>query len=259
MAASMLIEAGITRSDLPLFHEMPLEEQTSLWQIAQPHFEKEIAYFDEHDRYTDLGAAASGVKLGLLVPVIPKSGHYGIVSPIRHRYDLGRNLPNNQASVPFLHREAEAVLNHIGEDFYSLSRRDDEFRERLQHEGFSAVRLSLCSLLRTTQYQRFIAQQGRFALGRDQDGRDRPSSHEKARALDIDHAGFYAVRSATGQEVGLNRQSNDKDFAAFGRLLPRFKFLLREVIEVYQADGTVMAIEEVPAGWGCWHIAVKAA
>ena len=249
-------EKCLTRADLPLFHEMAASDQAVLWDDAQVHFAEELAYFASCETYPDLEAVVCGVKSETIVPVTQKPGCYGIVSPIRDRYDLSQGLKNNQASVPYLHSEARNVLDSLAEDFHCLSRRDEEFKAGLQQQGFSTIRLSVCSLLRTTQYQRFIASQGRFALGRDNDGPNVTSTHEKARAFDIDHASFYAKRTS-GQEVALNRNSTDVDFSSLGKLLPGFKNLLKQVVSAYQADGTIMALEEVPDGWGCWHIAVK--
>lgn len=249
-------EKILARADLPLFHEMDMADQAVLWGDAQAHLAEELAHFGGCKTYGNLDAVVRDVESGIIVPVMPKPGYYGIVSPIRDRYDLSQKLPDDQASIPYLHRDARNVLDNLAEDFHCLSRQDEEFKARLQQEGFSAIRLSVYSLLRTTRYQRFIASQGRFAIGPDNDGHDRTSTHEKARAFDIDHASFYGERS-NGQEVALNRNSTDEDFKVLGKLLPIFKKLLREVVNVYQADGTIVALEEVPNGWGGWHIAVK--
>ena len=257
MTTAVLGTANTQREILPLFHEMTPHDQDALWQAAQPHFAEETAYFEPYERYADIEAAANDVRQGLLVPVLEMPKHFGIAAPIRYRYEIPGNLGPDEESVPYLQRGAASVLTQLTEDFRCHSRRDDEFRETMQREGFSDMRLSVCSLLRTTQYQRFIATQGRFALGRDAGEVDVASTHEKGRALDIDHAAFYATRANTDEEIPLNRDSSPEDFRSLLRILPRFKTLLRDVITVYKEDDTVMALEEVPQGWGCWHIAVK--
>ena len=257
MTTTVLSPGSLQREILPLFHEMPPHEQDALWQAAQPHFEEETAYFAPYERYTNIDAAANGTRQGVLVPVVEMPKHFGIAAPIRYRYELPGDLRPDEESVPYLQRGAASVLTQLAEDFRCQSRRDDEFSETMQREGFSDMRLSVCSLLRTTQYQRFIAKQGRFALGRDAGEGDVASTHEKGRALDVDHAAFYATRANTGEEIPLNRDSSSEDFESLLRILPRFRTLLRNVITVYQADNTIMALEEVPQGWGCWHIAVQ--
>ncbi|HUP26552.1 MAG TPA: DUF5715 family protein [Candidatus Limnocylindrales bacterium] len=259
MTTTLLAEGGLKRSDLPFYHELPEDQQKALWDAAQPHFEAEMAYFSDYVRYGNLAEVGAGVDQGILVPVTEVPGRFGIARPVRDRYDLNDNRPGDEESVPYLHREAATVLEFLAEDFHCVSQRDDEFRETMESQGFSEARLSVYSMTRTTRYQRFIASQGRFAIGRDEKTKGLGSTHEKARAMDVDHSAFYAVRNDTGQEIALNRDADDKTFEALGKLLPRFKVLLRQVVTAYHDDGTVFAIEEVPNGWGGWHIAVKAA
>lgn len=259
MTAITLVEGALKRSDLPYFHELPQDHQSHLWAEAQDHFDEELAYFNGFYTYTDMASVRNSVDKGILVPVTEKPGQFGVARPIRDRYNLSGNFQDHEASFPYLQHDAAVVLDFLTDDFRCKANRDDEFSELLAQEGFSAARLSVYSLLRLPRYQRYIASQGRFALGRDQDYPERISTHAKARAADIDHAAFYATRSDTGEEIALNRDSDDKSFAALGKLLPRFRTLLREVITTYHNDGTVMAIEEVPQGWGGYHIAFKAA
>jgi len=257
MTALVLAGNELSRSDLPYFHEMPPDQQTALWEAAQPHFAEEMAFFSGYVRYGNLPEVSAGVNQGILVPVTERPGRFGIARPVRDRYDLRQDRPVSEESVPYLHRNAATVLDFLAEDFHCLSQRDAEFSETMSREGFSEARLSVYSMLRTTRYQRYLASQGRFAIGRDEKTKGLGSTHEKAFAMDIDHAAFYAVQNDTGQELALNRDADDRTFAALSKLLPRFKTLLRQVVTAYQNDGTVMAIEEVPKGWGGWHIAVK--
>lgn len=158
-----------------------------------------------------------------------------------------------EGSVPYIHKDAKVVLDGLAADIHNTGKRDDDFMDTLNQAGFNDFMCSLYSFTRITPYQAYIASQGRFAVGSD--GVEAVSTHERAKATDIDHAGFYGLR---GDEiVSLNRESSEENFRVLARALPKYREILARVIGNYVAEDMIMALHELPQGWGGYHVAVK--
>lgn len=244
------IETAIPRDDLRHFHEMSLDEQAAEWESNQEYLAIEAEQTENLTIYPYLEAVNFGLSSGKLQWVEPQTDDYRIVLPIRDRNQIP--LEEDQGSLPILHSHSASILSILAKDVKAVGSDDNELMTAFDRNGITDWRLSVTSLLRTTVYQRVIAKQGRMAVGRD--GSDRHSSHEKGVAFDIDHGGLY-VATPDGQEVPINRKSNDANFAILSQALPAYRKVLRKVIGLYEDAGVVTALEEVPNGWGCWHIA----
>ncbi len=240
----------IQREDLRYFHEMSGEEKAVEWEKTRDYLAKEAKYFENTAVYPHLEAIDSGINSGSLVPIHPSEGLYGIVSPIRNRYSLPGS--DTEGSVPYLDPRAATVLSDLSSDI-KRSCEQSGIKEILESQEILDFRISLTSLTRTSAYQRIIAMQGRLAVGLD--GGTQHSVHEMGLAFDIDHSGLY-VTPQNGIEIALNRDAGEADFNRLATILPAYRKQLRNVIETYQQNGTVLALEEVPNGWGAWHVAV---
>lgn len=244
---------SLERSDLPYYHELPEMKRLELWKSAQDHLVEELQYFEGDKVYKSIDMVAADISSGELVAVEPTNGLYGIANPVRDR----KQLPTcpEEGSVPYINSGSKITLDAIAYDVRTEGHQDGSFMEKLRKEGFDDFMVAVYSLTRISPYQAFIAAQGRFAVGSD--GSSVVSTHERARAADIDHSGFYAVRANTNEIVALNRNAPDREFALFGRLLPSYKAILGKVIERYVQDDAIMALHEIPDGWGGYHIAFK--
>lgn len=242
------------RSDLQLFHEMSPDQRAASWRSAQPYLRHEEKVFEGIEPFTDLTAARHGIRRGLLVPVYSQEQTFGIVAPIRSRHSLPTN--EKEGSIPYLQPHTAAVFYDFMADTRRAVMADEACVEELSRGGFRSLRLSACSFTRVTGYQTHIAAQGRPASGYD--GRPRTSVHEAGKGFDVDHGAVYATRNS-GQEIPLNRDAAPEDAAILYRLLPPLRAAMRAAISIYQQDGTVMALEEIPTGWGVWHVAVPEA
>lgn len=247
-------ESQLRREDLPYYHDLPDDERTFLWESAKDHLAEEMRYFEGQKIYKNMQMIAEDIRAGELVVVEPVVGLYGIANPIRSRYHLP-SLPT-EGSVPFIHKKAKPVLDAIAADVHAVGQQDSEFMEQLGEYGFTDFMIAVYSLTRTSPYQSYIAHQGRrFAVGSD--GKEATSTHERAKAADIDHSGFYAIKGESGEIVTLNRDVPDREFALFGKLLPKYKAILAQVIDSYVEENAIMALHEIPNGWGGYHVAFK--
>ncbi len=245
-------EQELTTADLRYFHEMDEAEKSDLWENAQSFLVNEAANLETGTTiYPHLEAVNTGLMYGGLVSVDPNNDLFGIVSPIRQRHRLPRS--EIEGSLPILHSHTSEVLASLASDIKQTGSDDAQMFEVFDRNGISDFRISVTSLLRTTLYQKKIASDGRFAVGYDGSS-PQHSAHERAVAIDIDHGGMYVTFKKGLVEVPLNRESPNELFNIFAQVLPVYRRVLRKVINAYMEESVVMALEEVPNGWGCWHV-----
>lgn len=242
----------LTRTDLPLFCELTRREREDEWTRVRQQISEELLYFANVDPFAGIKDVSDAITQRTLVAVRSSADAFGIVMPIRDRVKLP--VPEARASVPYLRPHTLNVLHDMASDLQYEAKNNDEWQQQLEETSLERFRPAITSMTRTSTYQRMIANAGALAIGRE--GSKDHSTHEKGYAFDIDHGAFYATASA-GQESALNRRASSKNFAKLAVLLPVFRQMLRSVVEQYRDDGTIYAVEEIPNGWGTWHIAVK--
>lgn len=234
--------------DLRLFHEMTVEEQQALWAAAGDYFDAESEALRGLGTFPHLEALDVAIADGSLVPVLPNED-FGVVAPIRNRYVIDR-LQEGEGSVPYLRAAPLNRLRLIASDIRTTSA-DHEFGHRLRDLGYADFRVSITSLTRTSNYQQRLATNGRFA--RSGAFEDDSSAHETGRGFDLDHTAFYAT-GVDGQEVALTPSLPPEELERYKRLVLAFRQLVQGVVEQHADGNNVMALHEVPNGWGVWHI-----
>jgi hypothetical protein len=234
--------------DLRLFHEMSLEEQQALWASAEGYFAQEAEALQGLGTFPHLDALDVAIADGKLIPVQPNTD-FGIVAPIRNRYAINR-LQESEGSVPYLLSGPAQRLAHIAHDIH-VAGAEHEFGHRLVDAGFTDFLIGATSLTRTSHYQRRLATNGRFA--RKGAFEDDSSAHETGRGFDIDHTAFYATQ-ADGSEVALTPLLPPKELERYKKLVPAFRNLVQGVVVQHTDGPDVMALHEVPNGWGVWHV-----
>lgn len=247
-----VINDPMVRDNLLHFDHLPENVQSQLIEEAQDYFASEAEKFGHYTRYPNLDALDVAVVSGAVIPIIPDE-NFGIVSPIRGRYDITR-LTDDQGSVPYLTPVAHEGLITIAEKCKKLAK-ESGFMELLADNGIADFRLAITSLTRTSHYQRQIGGQGKFVV-RDTHGELGASVHETGHAFDIDHGALYVERKSDGIEVALNRDVDDESFAILARILPQFREIQQAVIDDGVNDGSILALHEIPDGWGVWHVSV---
>ena len=249
---SDVIDSSIARDTLLHFDHLPEDTRNRLIEEAQGYFASEAEVFGDYRRYPNLDALDVGVAAGRLVPVIPNE-NFGIVSPIRRRYDIS-HLSDDQGSIPYLAPIAQEGLITIAEECKQRAH-ESGLMDLLAANGIANFRLAITSLTRTSHYQKQIGSQGKFVV-RDTHGQLGASVHETGHAFDIDHGALYVERKSDGMEVALNRDVEDENFAILARILPQFRQIQQTVIEDAMNAGNIMALHEIPDGWGVWHVSV---
>ena len=234
------------------FHDLPmLDQKSELERLDNYRRLEEQPHFTDIPTIPHLEAMDTLIHAQKLVPVI-SGPDFGIVAPIRNRYSIP--MEESEGSMPFLRPGAYVVLKDFMSDVQKKANEGD-FVDIIKDEGFVGFRPSLTSMTRTTEYQKSLARNGRLAVGTD--GRGGHSVHEMGWAFDVDHTGLY-LRRGTDDEISLN-PSPDKSqqtHDVIERIRPAYRKLLASVVALYKADGTLVALDELPNGWGVYHVAV---
>lgn len=181
--------------------------------------------------------------IGLLVRIAPNISisKYGVVSPIRLRVPDPRQMPVEQ-SYPLLFPRALATLEELA------SAAHGELRSYLP-EGVDDLAFSVTSLLRTVACQKHISSAGKLAnTPKD----EFTSSHCYGTAFDIDHGGGYVL--IDGKWAPSNPNNNPEPWMT---IRERMRGVFGEILTGYADSDLINYIDEVPDGWGVFHVAVN--
>lgn len=165
--------------------------------------------------------------------------HFGVVSPIRDRRP-SRSDPVEVQSYPYVTSGTYGFMLNLMASLY-----DAVMEERVAF-AVDDIAFSVTSLLRTVGYQKHIAGNGQLAVMPEE---SKWSSHNEGRAFDVDHGGGYVFKN--GLWITANPHGNFELWQPIRRVM---RGVLADVLQTMEDHN---AIDEVPAGWGTYHIAVK--
>jgi hypothetical protein len=228
-----------TQPELIRFTEFPVGQQAEMRATVDKQLGVERTWVDAAWIITDASSLCD--RLTDFDEVRPRMDidHFGVVSPIRGRFPR-RDDPVEDQSYPYVTTDTRDFILELTDKLYEAVM--DE-RGQFEVDDFA---FSITSLLRTVEYQRLIVRNGQLALDPDQ---DQNSSHSTGRAFDLDHAGGYVYLG--GQWTPANPNRNFE-------LWRPIREVMRDIFPVVvstMVDHNV--IDEVPNGWGTYHVAVK--
>jgi hypothetical protein len=206
--------------------------------------EIERSWYADVPGYDSIEAIKADVEVGNLVQVKGDAN----MRPIMRL----RNPELAETYPPYLKTTAAALLAEIGDDW----RREME-AEKLDQ----TITIAITSLVRTLEYQATLVEAGKLA--------DPQSPHTRGVAFDLDASGYYLgdvpINPRSGMQADFDEAFGelgiDDRAVRFGdqRLYdPHVHRLLKQVLELSQADGKLHFVHEFPGtGNDVFHVCVN--
>ncbi len=221
------------------FSRFSVDERTEMRAFVDRQLDVERSWVDPTRVIDDASSLCDRLsEFDLLRPSL-EIDHFGIVSPIRDRVP-SRDDPIEIQSYPFITPDTHDFISELMTKLY------EAVMEKRALYDVDNIAFSITSLLRTVKYQALIARNGQLA---SDPSLGQTSSHSMGWAFDTDHGGGYVY--VDGQWRNANPSINFE-------LWRPIRKVMREVFATVMASmGDHNSIDEVPDGWGTYHVAVR--